>query len=217
MDSYFHLQDKLLAQCVHFPPQPLPRSVKDGSAGLCQLVCGNNHDLAVAFHKKLESLLPRNIDEGEDITFFAKLDPQKKCLDVYHAQKASRELRELRNVDVFFEKQVNSEAGAGKAEIRKFLAANKMDTDDMHLAQEHYSIAFAMQVLLRNLPSLKVSVKGESVPVSSVASVEKIVARLFDTETEKKKASKLKKKKIPPQPADPPHKLTKKRKKKAKA
>ena len=53
----------------------------------------------------------RDVDGGEDMTFFAKLDPQKKCLSVYHAQKASQESQELRHVDMFFENQVNSEAG----------------------------------------------------------------------------------------------------------
>jgi len=139
MDSYFQLQDKLLHLCPHLSPQPLPRSVKDGSEGLCRLVCGNNADLSATFHAKLDALLPRDVDGGEDMTFFAKLDPQKKCLSVYHAQKASQESQELRHVDMFFENQVNSEAGTGKAEIRKFLAANKMDTSDIHLAQECYS------------------------------------------------------------------------------
>ena len=54
----------------------------------------------------------REANGDEDITFFAKLDPQKKCLSVYHAQKVSQESLALRNVDMFFESQVNSEPGA---------------------------------------------------------------------------------------------------------
>jgi len=192
MDSYFQLQDKLLGLCS-LPPQPFPRSVKDGSDGLCKLVCGNDEVLSVTFHEKLNVLLPRNIDAGEDITFFAKLDPQKKCLSVYRAQKTSQETLNLRNVDLFFENQVNSGAGAGKPEIRKFLASNKMDTDNLHLAQECYSMAYAMQVLLRNLPNLKTTVNGVSVPVSTAASVEKILVGLF-VEKKENKSGKVRKK-----------------------
>ncbi len=46
------------------------------------------------------------------MTFFAKLDARKKCFDVFQAQLVSPEDQELRQVDLFFERQANAEPGA---------------------------------------------------------------------------------------------------------
>ncbi|KAI9912198.1 hypothetical protein PsorP6_008926 [Peronosclerospora sorghi] len=88
----------------------------------------------------------------------------------------------------FIELQLKSPKAADKV-VQHFLEVNGHEPDDIILAQQCFSAAFALQTLLRAFPRLPIAVNGKVVEITDDTDISRVFAPLLALKVKKKKAT----------------------------
>ena len=195
------LTDRLKQLAPKLAPQPLPRKMRS-SAGFEALrpLCANQ-----ACRKELQQFATRiETCDNKVVSWHGTVNLATKTYSISSAKLMSADEAAVRDINSLLQLQANGDVARSKHLVELFLERNNHAATKIMAAQECISVAYALQVILRNMQNLSITVGGVKAPFRSDESLRTALAALFPAATsaskraggvaEHRKAKKQKKK-----------------------
>ncbi|KAG9406568.1 hypothetical protein AC1031_002886 [Aphanomyces cochlioides] len=190
------LQEHLAKLAPNLPPQPMPKiafnkgkhGVKTSSAlrgqQLLQALCVTDEQ-----REHVGELVAKYNPNDLEMALVGAFDDKTKKYDLKKALFLNEKQLLVHNFVELMELQLEDDESATES-LELLLTENGHSTDDVHIAEECLSVAYALQTLLRAFPHIPLSILDKDVVIDEDTDIIKVFGPLLIPKQAKKKQQK---------------------------